>query len=95
MLQNVSVGEKNGNIQPLNQNKMKQTAVQLLRKRLLKDKEIFPNDSEYINGILYDIDNELLAMEKEQIMDAWFDGVTNWDSEKEVEDYIKQTFKSE
>ena len=35
------------------------------------------------------------AMEKEQIMDAWFDGVTNWDSEKDVEDYINETFKSE
>ena len=35
------------------------------------------------------------AMEKEQIKDAWFDGVTNWDSEKEVEDYIKETFESE
>lgn len=34
------------------------------------------------------------AMEKEQIKDAWFDGVTNWDSEKEVEDYINETFKS-
>ena len=35
------------------------------------------------------------TMEKEQVKDAWFDGVTNWDSEKEVEDYIKETFKSE
>ncbi len=34
-------------------------------------------------------------MEKEQIKEAWFDGVTNWDSEKEVEDYINETFKSE
>lgn len=34
-------------------------------------------------------------MEKEQIKNAWIDGITNWDSEKEVEDYIKETFKSE
>ena len=34
-------------------------------------------------------------MFEEQIKDAWFDGVTNWDSEKDVEDYINETFKSE
>jgi len=32
---------------------------------------------------------------EEQIKDAWFDGVTNWDSEKEVEEYYNETFKSE
>lgn len=31
---------------------------------------------------------------EEQIKDAWFDGVANWDSEKNVEDYIKETFKT-
>ena len=36
-----------------------------------------------------------LKKEKEQIMDAWIDGVTNWDSEKRVADYINETFKSE
>lgn len=50
------------------------TTLELLRERLLKDKEIFPHYNEYINGILYDIDNEFLAMEKEQIMDAREDG---------------------
>jgi hypothetical protein len=34
-------------------------------------------------------------MFEEQIKNAWIDGVTNWDSEKEVEDYINETFKSE
>jgi hypothetical protein len=34
-------------------------------------------------------------MFEEQIKEAWFDGVTNWDSEKEVEDYLNETFKSE
>ena len=47
-----------------------------------------------LNSIITRIDTELLAMEEEQIKDAWFDGVTNWDSEKEVEDYIKETFKT-
>jgi hypothetical protein len=32
---------------------------------------------------------------EEQIKDAWFDGVTNWDSEKEVEEYYNETFKTE
>jgi hypothetical protein len=45
---------------------MKQTAVELLKQRLIKDQQIFPIYTEYINGILYDIDNELLEMEKQQ-----------------------------
>ena len=32
-------------------------------------------------------------MDKQQKIDAWFDGATSWDSEKEVEDYIKQTYE--
>lgn len=43
------------------------TAMQILRERLIKDKEIFPDKSEYINGIISDIDNELLAEEKKQM----------------------------
>jgi hypothetical protein len=46
-------------------------ALELLRERLLKDKEIFPHYNEYINGILSDIDNELLAMEKQQIKESY------------------------
>jgi hypothetical protein len=34
-------------------------------------------------------------MFEEQIKEAWVDGVINWDSEKEVEDYLNETFKSE
>jgi hypothetical protein len=34
-------------------------------------------------------------MEKEQIMEAWFDGTTNWDSESSSEQYYNETFKSE
>jgi hypothetical protein len=33
-------------------------------------------------------------MFEEQIKEAWVDGVINWDSEKEVEDYLNETFKS-
>ena len=63
---------------------MKQTAVEWLI-----DKYII------VGGITKTMVEQAKAMEKEQIKDAWFDGVTNWDSEKEVEDYIKETFKSE
>lgn len=66
---------------------MKQTAVEWL-------------ESELKNGIgmpykhFEEIINQAKAREREQIKDAWFDGVTNWDSEKNVEDYIKETFKT-
>ena len=90
--------------QPLNQNKMK-TTLELLRERLLKDKEIFPHYNEYINGILYDIDNELLAMEKEYLERFYNQGYTQCSIEDlehksrerfvDAEDYYNKTFKSE
>jgi hypothetical protein len=69
---------------------MKQTAVEWL----------FNQMSNVAAGYVTELNeqeilNKAKEMEKEQIKDAWFDGVTNWDSEKEVEDYIKETFKSE
>ena len=75
------------------------TTLGLLRERLLKDKEIFPHYNEYINGILYDIDNELLAMEKEQMSNAMLHG---WRSALDPSvgsidpnDFYNKTFKSE
>ena len=72
---------------------MKQTAVEKMIQYFIEQKN---------NGASHWCINDLIAklyqakaMEKEQIKDAWFDGVTNWDSEKEVEDYINETFKSE
>jgi hypothetical protein len=76
------------------------TALELLRERLLKDKEIFPHYNEYINGILSDIDNELLAMEKEQIIDAFKTGTKMVDVENELDAlfnaiiYYKETYES-
>lgn len=67
---------------------MKQTAVEWLYDQLEFDDSISMDDIEKIF-------KQAKQMEKEQIKDAWVDGVTNWDSEKEVEDYIKETFKSE
>lgn len=46
------------------------TALHTLKERLEKDKEIFPELTEYIDGIIYDIDNELLEKEKQQIIEA-------------------------
>ena len=32
------------------------------------------------------------AMHKEEIKEAWLDGVMNWDSEKEAEQYYNETY---
>ena len=71
----------------LKRNNMKQTAIEWLVEQF--NTTINYTLEEYQLKI-----EQAKQMEKEQIKDAWFDGVTNWDSEKEVEDYIKETFKS-
>jgi hypothetical protein len=48
-------------------------------------------DKEYTDVLF----NKTKEMEKEQIMEAWFDGTTNWDSESSSEQYYNETFKSE
>lgn len=77
----------------------KQTAVELLKQRLIKDQQIFPIYTEYINGILYDIDNELLEMEKQQVIEArvtapLMSSPFESDYEKEAERYYKETFNN-
>ena len=76
------------------------TTLELLRERLLKDKEIFPHYNEYINGILYDIDNEFLAMEKEQVTLSHINGQSEFDkgaygehNEKLANEYYNQNYK--
>ena len=32
------------------------------------------------------------AMEKEQIIESWWDGCQNWDNEKEPEQYYNETY---
>jgi hypothetical protein len=72
---------------------MEQTAVELLKQRLIKDQQVFPIYTEYINGILYDIDNELLEIEKQQIINAHFHGCENMYSYTTgAEQYYNQTF---
>ena len=73
---------------------MKQTAVELLKQRLIKDQQIFPIYTEYINGILYDIDNELLEMERQQLYDAWNDGNNRYSGYGDSETYY-ETFYTE
>ena len=65
---------------------MKQTAVNWLVEKIQQANPSFKFDA---------LVRQAKQMEKEQIESAWIDGVTNWDSEKEVEDYINETFKSE
>jgi hypothetical protein len=74
---------------------MKQTAVELLKQRLIKDQQVFPIYTEYINGILYDIDNELLEMEKQQIQDAYRISPNNEIWSNSGIDYYNETFKSQ
>ena len=63
---------------------MKQTVVDFL----VETFDLEMQDTFYLDKI-----NQAREMFEEQIKDAWFDGVTNWDSEKNVEDYINETFK--
>lgn len=39
--------------------------------------------------------SKFLEVERENILDAWIDGVINWDSEKQAQQYYNETFKSE
>ena len=36
----------------------------------------------------------MLEKEKEQIIDAWWDGVSNWDNESTAEQYYNETFNT-
>jgi hypothetical protein len=82
----------------------KQTAVELLKQRLIKDQQVFPIYNEYINGILYDINNELLEMEKQQqgyseeemlkmLHKFGFDYTYNYKGEKTIYEWIPEWFE--
>jgi hypothetical protein len=69
----------------------KQTAVEWLYSELHKNN--ISNDS--IKSRIYkesEIWNQAKAMEKEQIIEAYWAGSQNWDSEQEAEQYYKETF---
>ena len=77
------------------------TAVELFIEQLEAQGESWENVSIGRIQISIKVEDYLKLIEQAnkmfeyQIKNAWIDGVTNWDSEKEVEDYIKETFKSE
>ncbi len=73
---------------------MKETALNTLKQRLLVDKEIFPDIAPYIDGVLDDINNELLEVEKQQIMTAVYDSMgTNTDPNMgRAEEYYNETY---
>ena len=77
------------------------TAVELFIEQLEAQGESWENVSIGRIQISIKVEDYLKLIEQankmfeEQIKNAWIDGVTNWDSEKEVEDYINETFKSE
>jgi len=67
---------------------MKQTAVEWLFDNL---KSHFEHDWDLFESVCmsYAIAKQ---KEKQQIIDAWNDGVCNWDNEKSPEQYYKETF---
>jgi hypothetical protein len=66
---------------------MKQTAVDWLFSRLWDT----PKDKFIWHSIL----EKAKEMEKEQIIESWWDGCQNWDNEKEPEQYYNETYESE
>jgi hypothetical protein len=63
---------------------MKQTAVEWYFTELWNA----PKDKFIWHSIL----EKAKEMEKEQIIDSWWDGCQNWDSEKEAEQYYNETY---
>ena len=64
------------------------TAVEWLAIQLYKKMEMKGSGK-----IFDDILKQAKVIEKEQIVEAWYDGAMNWDSEKEVNQYYEETFK--
>jgi hypothetical protein len=71
---------------PLNQNKMKQTAVEWLFEQL-------PTIDKY-DPFYADIFNQAKEMEKEQIKNAWLNSLTKGDYNS-ADEYYNETYKSE
>jgi hypothetical protein len=68
----------------MNTDMKKQTAVQLLKESI--DHELKLGTKMVVNWDMY------LAMEKQQILDAHWDGSIYWDSEKTEEQYYTKTY---
>lgn len=68
---------------------MKQTAVEWLQDTWLNYPDLCSYDK------IQEWFEQANKMFEEQIKNAWVDGVINWDSEKESQQYYNETFKSE
>ena len=60
-----------------------QTAVEWLEMMQKKHNKLSHNDFKIAN-----------VMENQHIIDAYWEGSSNWDSEKEAEQYYNETFKN-
>jgi hypothetical protein len=74
------------------------TALQELIERLQEEERQFKKDKDVDSLIraAFQVSiqhaTELLEKEREQIENAWLDGVSAWDSEMEAEQYYNETF---
>jgi len=66
---------------------MKQTAVDYIKEKLMC------NEYWYENMTFDQIFDQAKEMEKEQIIESWWDGCQNWDNEKEPEQYYNETYE--
>jgi len=68
------------------ENKKEQTAIQRLLQKIEEKngKEFTSFYSEFIN--------ESIEIEKQQMKNAYFEGLQNWDSEQTFDDYYNQKF---
>jgi hypothetical protein len=75
----------------------KQTAMKVLMEWMIEESQVIPVDP----GDVYQKAKELLAMEKEQIKDAWLCGQTNGatictpDAYEPKEKYYNETYKQQ
>jgi hypothetical protein len=75
---------------------MKQTAVEWYEKEInsLFEKYEAKQISQVVFLIMkHNIFYQAKEMEREQIINSWWDGCQNWDSEKEAEQYYNKTYK--
>jgi hypothetical protein len=47
---------------------------------------------EGFNVELYNLFQQAKEMERQQIIDAWYDGVRNWDNEKKADQYYTESY---
>ena len=61
----------------------------------MANKTVMQKHLEWLKGRMVvspQIESQLLEKEKQQIIDAWYDGIHNWDKVKSAQDYYKETY---